>query len=139
MLNGRPRNGSGAKDSPWPTGCAWPSATDWTPTYGRPTKPGELATGGYGRSADPWSLERSEVTARGSGRHLIGYGRPTKPGELATGGYGRSADPWSLERSEVTARGSGRHLIGRGLGGHRHDGLAWVLRSQPGSTDHLDR
>src|ERR1039458_181291 len=99
MLNGRPRNGSGAKDSPWPTGCAWPSATDWTPTYGR----------------------------------------PTKPGELATGGDGRSADPWSLERSEVTARGSGRHLIGRGLGGHRHDGLAWVLRSQPGSTDHLDR
>src|ERR1039458_1376072 len=74
MLNGRPRNGSGAKDSPWPTGCAWPSATDWTPTYGRPTKPGELATGGYGRSADPWSLERSEVTARGSGRHLIGRG-----------------------------------------------------------------
>lgn len=55
--------------SPWPTGCAWRSAADWTPTYGRLTKPGELAMGGYGRFADPCGYVARDGFSRDSARH----------------------------------------------------------------------
>src|SRR5450755_1369782 len=100
MPNGRPGNGSGEKVSPWPTGCEWRSAAGWTLTYGRPAKPGELAMGGYGRSADPCEtfsvisiprrLPASPPRVPGpADRTSAGLTRPC--GYVARGGFGRDS------------------------------------------------